>query len=277
MKKKIIRLAILSLTIVVVLVAVGTFFLSSDIKVSGQEKKSKGWRVWVREEPCAGRFDWLSVAREQQGGGKNFYVPYETVLAAGGKCTRSEPDGCTFAEATALMEELRGNDKFFDYCCRDYSVWTKDQTKETSVFLIRTGTPGLGWRFEKGDLCCEEAEKLAGKPGACSGGSKTGGGSGWGPIQQGSINQGDGQSLTYYRGTTPEQCQADCDKNPKCVAFTLIKAGAYSPNDPPMCYLMSEAKKVTPSSCCITGIKNKGGGGDKCSCKESCPDCAGLP
>ena len=80
-------------------------------------------------------------------------------------------------------------------------------------------------------------------------------GGGWGPRQQASINQGDGQLLTYYGGTTPEQCQADCDKNPRCKAFTFIKPGAYSPNDPPMCYLMSEAQRLTPSSCCITAIK----------------------
>lgn len=77
----------------------------------------------------------------------------------------------------------------------------------------------------------------------------------WEPLQQASINQGDGQLLTYYGGTTPEQCQADCDKNLKCKAFTFIRPGAYSPNDPPMCYLMSEVQRLTPSSCCITAIK----------------------
>ena len=80
-------------------------------------------------------------------------------------------------------------------------------------------------------------------------------GGGWGHREQASVNQGDGQLLTYYGGTTPEQCQADCDKNPKCKAFTFIRPGAYSPNDPPMCYLMSEVQKLTPSSCCITAVK----------------------
>lgn len=78
----------------------------------------------------------------------------------------------------------------------------------------------------------------------------------WGPIQQASINQGDGQMMTYYRGTTPEQCRADCEVKPRCKAYTYIKAGAYNPNDPPMCYLMSEARKLTPSPCCISAIKN---------------------
>jgi hypothetical protein len=77
----------------------------------------------------------------------------------------------------------------------------------------------------------------------------------WEPIQQASINQGDGQLLTYYRGTTPEQCQADCAKNPGCKAFTFIKPGAYNPNDPQMCYLMSRVERLTPSPCCISAIK----------------------
>jgi hypothetical protein len=81
------------------------------------------------------------------------------------------------------------------------------------------------------------------------------GNGGWGPIQQASINQGDGQILTYYVGTTPEQCQSDCTKNPGCKAFTFIRPGAYNPNDPQMCYLMSQAQRMTPSPCCLSAIK----------------------
>jgi hypothetical protein len=77
----------------------------------------------------------------------------------------------------------------------------------------------------------------------------------WGPIQQASINQGDGQLLTYYVGTTPEQCQSDCAKNPGCKAFTFIKPGVYNPNDPQMCYLMSQVSRLTPSPCCVSAIK----------------------
>lgn len=239
--------------LVLFLTAFGKFLLLPDRKVSGQQ--SRGWRVWVKTSPCSGRQDWLSVAQRDPTGGGNYFSAYETFFGNQG-CTQSEPFGCTFAQATALMGKLRPNNKFFDYCCRDYSVWENTQTGSRSVVLGKFGTAGSNWRFVKGNLCCEEAEAEAGIPGACSG-IKGGGRSGWGPHQYGSINQGDGQSLTFYRGTTPEKCQADCDKNPKCVAFTLIRAGASSPNDPPMCYLMSEAKKVTPSNCCITGIKNK--------------------
>jgi len=64
-----------------------------------------------------------------------------------------------------------------------------------------------------------------------------------------------GTNLTFYRGTTPEQCKTDCDRNPNCQGFTLIRAGAYQPNDPPMCYLASEVTGSTASPCCISGIK----------------------
>lgn len=84
-------------------------------------------------------------------------------------------------------------------------------------------------------------------------------GTGWKPIDyQASLN---GTNLTYYRGTTVEQCQADCEKNPKCKAFTLIRAGAYNPNDPPMCYLASEVTGSVAHPCCISAIKS-GSGGD---------------
>jgi len=80
-------------------------------------------------------------------------------------------------------------------------------------------------------------------------------GTGWEPINnQASLN---GTRLTYYRGTTAKQCQADCDKNLKCKAFTLIRAGAYNPSDPPMCCLISKVTGSATSSCCISAIKSE--------------------
>lgn len=75
----------------------------------------------------------------------------------------------------------------------------------------------------------------------------------WEPLDNNASLNGD--RLTYYRGTTPEQCQKDCAANPNCRAFTLIRAGAYNPQDPPMCYLLSKVTGSTPHSCCISGIK----------------------
>ena len=67
-----------------------------------------------------------------------------------------------------MAEALRPSDQFFKYCCRDYSVWEYSQTKQRSVIQGKFATGGYGWVFVKGELCCEEAEALAGIPGACS-------------------------------------------------------------------------------------------------------------
>jgi len=81
--------------------------------------------------------------------------------------------------------------------------------------------------------------------------------SGWGPTNnQASLN---GTNLTYYRGTTAQQCKSDCNGNPNCKGFTLIRAGAYNPNDPPMCYLLSAVTEVVSHSCCISAVKSGGG------------------
>lgn len=75
----------------------------------------------------------------------------------------------------------------------------------------------------------------------------------WGPTNESASLKG--ERLTYYPGTTAAQCKADCDRNPGCTAFTLIRAGAYNPSDPPMCYLMSVATEMVPHACCISAIK----------------------
>ncbi len=67
-----------------------------------------------------------------------------------------------------------------------------------------------------------------------------------------------GENLTYYRGTTPEQCKADCEKDQRCKGFTFIRAGAYNPKDPEMCYLASAVTGFSAHSCCISGVKREG-------------------
>lgn len=98
-----------------------------------------------------------------------------------------------------------------------------------------------------------------------------GSGTGWQPTNNNASLQG--TNLTYYRGTTAEQCQADCDKNPQCQAFGLIRAGAYNPNDPPMCYLVSEVTAVVPSTCCISAIKSDSGGANRVFATETLKAC----
>ena len=159
-------------------VIAGTHLFATENGVFAQGGKARGWRVWIRQEPCPGRFDWLAVAKETPaGGGKSIYVPYDTFLGNQG-CTQSGLRGCTFDEATALMESLRSHDKFLDLCCRDYSVWENSESGKRSIVLGKQGTAGFGWQIVKGDLCCEEAEELAGIPNSCGVGK--GGGKGHG-------------------------------------------------------------------------------------------------
>jgi hypothetical protein len=64
-----------------------------------------------------------------------------------------------------------------------------------------------------------------------------------------------GVNLTYYPGTTPEQCQSDCEKNQECKGFTFIRKGAYNREDPPMCYMASAVTGESAHSCCISAVK----------------------
>lgn len=64
-----------------------------------------------------------------------------------------------------------------------------------------------------------------------------------------------GENLTYYPGTTPEQCQSDCARNEECKGFTFIRKGAYNPGDSQMCYLASKVTGESAHSCCISAVK----------------------
>ncbi len=75
----------------------------------------------------------------------------------------------------------------------------------------------------------------------------------WGPTNESASLKG--ERLTYYRGTTAAQCKADCDRNPRCQGFTLIRAGTYNPQDAPMCYLMSVVTEMVPTAGHTSAIK----------------------
>ncbi len=138
------------------------FVLFLPIVSNGQDD---GWRVWVKVSPCSGRFDWVSVAKTNPGGGLNYYYLANQLFPSAG-CTIQ---GCTFTGANAVAASLRTSTEFFKYCCRDYSVWQNTQAGKMTVVVGKFGTAGLGWQIVKGDLCCEEAEALSGIQGACSG------------------------------------------------------------------------------------------------------------
>jgi len=274
------------------------------------ETAQRPWSVWRRRAGCAGsRNDWMTVSQDYPGG--LGWLPaqashsHPTFAAA-----MAELDMLRLTDCPA---ETPACNSFRNDCCK-MDVFQNPSTKAFTV--VNAGdNPGPGVILVRSRLCCEDAAllsgialpcldlKLASVPGAIvrkthSGFvslagpitipstppivipslSPTGGGGGWRPIN----NQAGltGERLTSYRGTTAEQCQADCAKNPQCKGYTLIRAGAYNPNDPPMCYLMSSVKDYAPSPCCISGIKSESGGGGRssndCGCKDRCPECEGV-
>ena len=160
------------LMVIVVCLSVSGFQCGFGGGDSNTSKDGRGWRVWIRTEPCPGRFDWLSVAKEQPGGGSGAglgtYWLYDNFLPRQG-CTEPEPFGCTFAEATALMETLRPHPKLLDICCKEYSVWKNELTQKRTIVVGKFGKAPEPWMFEAGPMCCEEAEALSGLTGACSG------------------------------------------------------------------------------------------------------------
>lgn len=132
------------------------------------DKSGTGWKVWVKTSPCSGgRTDWISVAKTNptEGGGGSYWQTAD-IIQVSAACTRN--DSCTFDQATASANAVRASQAFSNYCCKDFSVYRNSQTGAMSDVQGKHSTAGFGWDFVKGNLCCEEAEQLAGIPGACS-------------------------------------------------------------------------------------------------------------
>lgn len=127
-------------------------------------KAQNEWHVWVKISPCSGRYDWISVSKQNPTGGGNVFVPANQIFANAG-CTNN---GCTYLEAFSVANTLRPSDKFLTYCCHNYSVWKNIQTGNSSI-VFGEHSPGAGWQEVRGDLCCDEAETVAGIQGFCNG------------------------------------------------------------------------------------------------------------
>lgn len=197
---------------------------ASGCRFGGGGDDTKGWKVWVKTSPCSGRHDWVSVAKENptQGGGGGVWMNADLILTGTPmRCVHIGSLDCTKAEATAEAEVIRASRQFSNYCCREYSVWENSQTGKMSVVVGKFGTAGYGWRLVKGDLCCEEAEELAGIPGACSG--SKGGKTGYiGCFKDTSAFDLDG-FLERSQSNTPERCTETC--RAKGFAYAAVQYG----------------------------------------------------
>lgn len=232
--------------------------LSTGTLVYGQ--LATGWMVWIKTSPCSGRMDWVHVGQSNPTGqgGSSYYETADRVQ--GGLSCGRLGSRCTKAQADAEAAQVRSSPKFIDYCCQNTSIWRNTQTNRLNIVLGQFGTPGLGWQFEDGPMCCEQAERLTGITGACVGAV----------AGQKSNRQNDtawtGKNLTFHGRQNADQCEADCNANPLCKGYTWIQAGTYSPGDPAMCYMMAEITGSNASRGHFSGMRSagstqKGGGG----------------
>lgn len=242
--------------LIVVLVGLAFLFSGSPPAATVSAQQDRGWKVFVKTSPCSGRFDWVTVAKENPTGqgGSNYWESADLIAGNTVPCVSNGDNTCTKAEAEASAAVVRASPRFTDYCCKEYSVWQNPQTGAFKIVVGKFATAPAPFMFEDGPMCCEEAEAITGITNACGTGgtTHTTGVSGFGPTTNSSI---DGKTLTFYQGTTPERCQADCAANTQCKAFGLVKAGFYNPGDPAMCYLLSEVTAQNPHACCISAVK----------------------
>ncbi|MEQ1606036.1 MAG: hypothetical protein ABL999_14325 [Pyrinomonadaceae bacterium] len=231
-------------------IAIAAIFLAVTIWQTNVQAQMAGWIVWVKTSPCSGRMDWVSVGTQNPTGqGGSTYWETADRVVGGTNCGRLN-SRCTKAEAEAEAATVRASPRFSDYCCKEYSIWRNSQTNKLSIVVGKFGTAGIGWLFEDGPMCCDQAEQITGLTGACSG---TVGG-------QKPRHQVDtaftGKNLTYFQRQTADQCEADCNGNPKCLGFTWIKPGTYNAGDPAMCYLMGEITGTSPSKGHTSGLRS---------------------
>ena len=153
---------------------------SALVLASPASAQDLGWKVWVKTSPCSGRFDWVTVAKENPtygAGGGNWENADLILTGTGMKCVRNTDQFCSKAAATAEAAIVGASSKFSDYCCKEYSVWQNSATSKMTVVVGKFATAGYGWQKIQGDLCCSEAEALSGIAGACGGSRQQGGGS----------------------------------------------------------------------------------------------------
>ncbi len=202
---------VMKLVVLTVITIATTFISPPQTRVFSQS--DIGWKVWVKTSPCSGRFDWVSVAKENPtyGAGGDYFQNADMIITGTGMhCVRNIDQSCTKADATAEAAIVRASSKFSNYCCKDYSIWRNIQTGKMSIVVGKFGTAGYGWEFEDGPMCCEEAESLSGIKGACSGSHEGGGKAGYiGCYKDTSAFDLNG-FLQVSQTNTPQACIATC-------------------------------------------------------------------
>jgi WSC domain len=193
---------------IVTLLGIATFFfVPRQVAAQGADL---GWKVWVKTSPCSGRFDWVTVAKENPtyGGGGSYWTNADLIITGTGMfCVRNIDQTCTFAAATAEAAIVAASPRFSDYCCRNYSVWKNEQSGKMSIVIGKFSVGNPGWTQVRGDLCCPEAESISGITGGCSGSTGTANYNGC--YKDTSAFDLNG-FLERSNSNTPERCVATC-------------------------------------------------------------------
>src|SRR5688572_179556 len=88
------------------------------------EVQDQGWKVYVKTSPCSGRFDWVLVSKENPTGrgGSGFWQNADLIIdGTGMRCVNETSSVCTKAEADKEAVIVKGNSKFKEYCCKEYT------------------------------------------------------------------------------------------------------------------------------------------------------------
>lgn len=130
------------------------------------------WEVFMRVSPCAGSLrEFFTVASANPtglGGGTAFHP----ARGPGNVFPRTDA-GFVGAQAQADAKrilsllasgESTGQEKYENYCCREHTVWRKGATLVT---VRGMATPGPGFTYEAGPMCCEQAAIRAGTTAGC--------------------------------------------------------------------------------------------------------------
>jgi len=135
------------------------------------------WEVFHRSSPCSPTLsDLFTVAKENPTGlgGSGFFYP----ARGSGNFFPFTPAGFIDAKARADAKRIlailasgdtTGQESYASYCCRNTTLWRQSLPGGGSSLIPFTGmgSPGPGFQFEAGPMCCEHAAIRAGTTAGC--------------------------------------------------------------------------------------------------------------
>lgn len=192
------------------------------------EQLFKQVRASVRNRTEGKQIPWESSSLE----GEFYFLPSASTTSASNN--KSRPAGDPAAVELSFWETIKNSTDLEDY-------------KEYLAKYPNGNFAGLA----KNKIRSLEAAKASAANATDPSGRKPN--SGFDAIMNNVSFQGD--TLTYYRGTTDAQCQTDCAAKEGCQGFTFVRPDGYQRGDPAMCYLVSRITNEVSDPCCVSARK----------------------